>query len=109
MAGFRADQIAQRVREIASTYISRETNGRSFITVTTVDINQKADRAEIFITVMPETEEAAALEFFQRKRSELRKEIMRNLPIARIPFIDVHIDKGEKLAQRMTEIAQKDL
>ncbi len=104
MAGFRNDQVSTRIREIVSKYISRETNGKSLITVTTVDMNDRGDHANIFFTVLPESEEKPALDFLKRKRSEIRKEIMKNLPIARIPIIEVMIDKGEKLARRITEI-----
>lgn len=104
MAGFRKDQITERVREIVSKYVSKETNGRSLITVTTVDMSEKADHATVFITVMPEKEEDTALEFLKRKRKEIRKEIMKNLPIARIPFVEIAIDKGQKLADKITSI-----
>ena len=104
MAGFRNDQIKERVREIVSKYVSKETNGKSIITVTTVDVNDRCDHATVFVTVIPEKEEEAALDFLKRKRKEIRKEVMKNLPIARIPMIDVAIDKGEKLARIITKI-----
>lgn len=108
MSGFRQDQIGTRVREIASRYISRETSGKSLITVTTVDISEKADRATIYITVLPEKEEQAALEFLKRKRAEIRKDIMKNLPIARVPFIEIEIDTGQKLADKITNLEIKE-
>ncbi len=108
MAGYRGEQIRERVREIVSKYVSRETNGRSIISVSTVDINDKADIAVIFVTVIPESEEKAAMDFLKRKRSEIRKDIMKKLPIARIPVIDFKIDVGEKLVSRITEIEQNE-
>ncbi len=108
MSEFRNTQIKSRVKEIVSKYISRESNGKSIITVTTVDTNERGDKATIFFTVIPEKEEEVALDFLKRKRNEIRKEIMKNLPIARIPFVDVAIDKGEKLARRITEIEMQE-
>ncbi len=108
MTNYRSEQISERVREIVSTYINRETSGKSLITVTAVDVNEKADRATIFITVLPEKEEGVALEFLKRKRTEIRKYIMKNLPVGRIPFIEVQIDKGQKLADKITELSIKE-
>ncbi len=104
MQGFRNEQIRGRIKEIVAEYVSRETNGKSLITVSTVDVNDRADQATIYITVMPEKEEAGALDFLKRKRSEIKKYIQKRLPIARTPFIDFEIDSGEKLAQKMTRI-----
>ena len=104
MQGFKAEQIRGRIKEIVAEYISRETNGKSLITVTTVDVNDKADRGVVFITVLPENEEAGALNFLKRKRSEIKKYIQKRLPIANTPFIDFEIDTGEKLFQKITKI-----
>jgi ribosome-binding factor A len=100
----RSEQIGERVKQISAEFINKESNGRSIISVTTVDINDKSDMATVFITVMPEKEEAVAIDFLRRKRSEMRKYIMKKLPIARIPFLDVKIDAGEKLMQKITRI-----
>lgn len=104
MGEIKSDKIRYRVKEIVAEYISRETNGKSIISVTTVDVNSKADQATIYITVMPQNEELGALDFLKRKRSEIKKYIQKRLPIAHTPFIDFQIDAGEKLAQKITEI-----
>lgn len=104
MLSTKSQQIQGRIKEIVAEYISRETNGKSIITVSTVDVSTRAETAKIFITVMPEKEEAGALDFLKRKRSEIKKYIQKRLPIARTPFIDFAIDEGEKLSQRITEI-----
>ncbi len=100
----RSEQIGERVKQIAAEFINKESNGRSIISVTTVDITEKSETATVFITVLPEKEEATAIDFLKRKRSEMRKYIMKRLPIARIPFLDVKIDTGEKLMQKITKI-----
>lgn len=104
MSEMKSEKIKNRIREIVAEYISRETNGKSLITVSTVDVNDKADRGTVFITVMPENEEAGALNFLKRKRTEIKKYIQKRLPIAHTPFIDFEIDKGEKLTQKITKI-----
>lgn len=104
MQPHRAEQVRGRIKEIVAEYISRETNGKSLITVSTVDVNDRADQGTIYITVMPEKEEAGALDFLKRKRTEIKKYIQKRLPIAHTPFIDFAIDTGEKLSQKITRI-----
>lgn len=104
MSGYKNEQVSSRIREIVSEYVSRETNGRSIISITTVDMNPSGDHANVFITVIPESEEKAALDFLKRKRTEIRKTVMKKLPIARIPFLEILIDTGEKLSRRITQI-----
>lgn len=104
MSEIKSDKIRYRIKEIVAEYISRETNGKSIISVTTVDVNSKADQGTVYITVMPESEEEGALHFLKRKRSEIKKYIQKRLPIANTPFIDFAIDTGEKLTQKITQI-----
>ncbi len=104
MSEIKSEKIKNRIREIVAEYISRETNGKSLISVTTVDVNDKADNGTIFITVIPESEEDGALNFLKRKRTEIKKYIQKRLPIAHTPFIDFAIDEGEKLSQKITKI-----
>lgn len=101
---YRGAEMAGRIKEIAAEYTSRETNGKSLITVTTVDLTERMDHATVFITVMPEKEEANALDFLKRKRSDMRSYIKKRLPVARIPHIEVEVDEGQKLAEVMTKI-----
>jgi len=108
MSEYKSGQVAERIREIVSRYVSKETNGKSIISITTVDLNNYRDHASIFFTVLPETEEKPALDFLKRKRTEIRKTIMKEMPIARIPFIEFFIDTGEKLFRKITEIEIKE-
>jgi ribosome-binding factor A len=108
MSEYKSGQVAERVREIVSKYVAKETNGKSIITITTVDLNNHRDHASVFFTVLPESEEKPALDFLKRKRTEIRKTIMKEMPIARIPFIEFFIDKGEKLFRKITEIEMRE-
>ncbi len=108
MGQYKNSQVPERIREIVSKYVSKETNGKSIITINTVDMNSHRDHASIFFTVIPESEEKPALDFLKRKRTEIRKTIMKEMPIARIPFIEFYIDVGEKFSRRITEIEQQE-
>ena len=92
----RSHKVAEGIQQIAATYIERESNKQALITVTHVEIAERGKQATIFISVLPESYEEAALNFLKRKRAELRNELRDKLRIHPIPFLDVAIDKGEK-------------
>jgi ribosome-binding factor A len=100
------EKLKEIIRELAADYFSKESNRLSLITVTGVDIYSHGSRADILITVLPENKEADALAFAKRQLSEFRIYVHDKSRIARIPFFDVKIDKGEKNRQHMDEIAK---
>lgn len=91
---------------MAAQFFSRESNRTSMITVTGVDLLSRGGRAVILITVLPESEEEAALGFAHRQLTDFKEFVQNNSRIARIPFFEVAIDKGEKNRQRLDEIAK---
>jgi ribosome-binding factor A len=101
------DKIREILRELAAAYFSRESNRTSLITITDVELLSRGGRANILMTVIPEDQEAAAIDFAHRQLSGFKEYVQENSRIARIPFFEVRIDKGEKNRQRLDEIAKK--
>jgi ribosome-binding factor A len=87
------------IRERAAAFIETVTNKTSLITVTSVRLYEKDRKADILVTVLPESGEEAALNFLKRQRKEMRDYIKKGFPFHTIPFIDTMIDKGEKARQ----------
>lgn len=100
----RIDKVANKVKELAAQFLSREGNRTSLINVIHADCSPDMKRATIYITVLPIEKENAALEFAKRKRGELRQFLKKNMPVKTIPFIDIEIDKGEKNRQKIDEL-----
>lgn len=92
----RQQKVEQQVLGITQDFFQRESSGLSLITVTRADISRDFKYGTIFITVLPESKEEAAIHFAKRMRSELRHYVMKRLPIKVIPFFEVEIDYGEK-------------
>ncbi len=92
------------LRELAAKFFSKESNRQSLITITGVEISGRGSQATILMTVLPEDKEEAALDFAHRQLTDFKKYVMDNSRIARIPFFNVKIDKGEKNRQRLDEI-----
>ncbi|MEA2715574.1 MAG: ribosome-binding factor [Candidatus Parcubacteria bacterium] len=100
-------KLREVVRQLAALFFSRETpRRRSLLTVTDAEILSRGRRAVILITVMPEAEEKAALDFARRRLADFRAFVHEHSRIVRLPFFEIRIDKGEKNRQRIDEIGK---
>lgn len=97
-------KVNQELKKIAQNFFQRESSGSSLITVTNAEVTPDLRTANVFITVLPESKEAAALDFAKRMRGDLRTDIKRYMPIKVIPFVEIEIDKGEQNRQKIDEI-----
>lgn len=100
----RQEKLATNIKELAATFLGREDNKSSLITVTSATCSPDMKKATIFITVLPTSKETVALSFVKRKRADLRDYLKKNMPVKVIPFIDVAIDQGEKNRQKIDEL-----
>jgi ribosome-binding factor A len=101
----RQEQMQERLREVAAEFLSRESNGQSLITVTAARIDERGQRAIVFITVLPDSEEQKALEFANRNKQEFGMYLLKKVRGMRIPKLEFMIDKGEKMRQRLDELS----
>lgn len=101
-------QIEQQVLGITQDFFQRESSGASMITVTRTEVSRDMKHGTVFISVLPENKEEAAINFAKRMRSELRHYVMKRLPVKVIPFFEVEIDYGEKNRLHVDELLRKD-
>jgi ribosome-binding factor A len=104
----RQTQISLQILAIAQDFFQRESSGASMITVTRTEVSADMKHGTIFITVLPEDKEEAAINFAKRMRSELRHYVMKRLPVKVIPFFEVEIDYGEKNRLHIDNLLRKD-
>ena len=100
------DKIKEIIRELAAQFFSRESNRTSLITVTGIELLSHGTRATILITVLPESQEAAALDFAERQLSDFKQFVHDHSRLVRVPFFGVKIDIGEKNRQKIEEISR---
>ncbi len=98
------EKIQEILRELAAQFFSRESNRLSLITITGVDLLSRGGKAIILMTVLPESGEKSALEFAHRQLTDFKEYVQENSRIARVPFFEVQIDRGEKNRQRLDAI-----
>jgi ribosome-binding factor A len=101
-------QVEQQVLGIVQDFFQRESSGASMITITRTEISRDMKHGTIFMSVLPESKEEAAINFAKRMRSELRHFVMKRLPVKVIPFFEVEIDYGEKNRIHVDELLRKD-
>ncbi len=104
----RQTQVSLEILAIAQDFFQRESSGASLITVTRAEVSPDMRQGTLFITVLPESKEAAALDFAKRMRTDLRKKVMKRLPVKVIPFFEIEIDYGEKNRQHIDELLLKE-
>ena len=101
-------KVEQEVLHLVQDFFQRESSGLSMITVTRVDISASMERGLVYITVLPESKEEAALDFAKRMRTDMRRYVMKRLPIKVIPFFEIEIDYGEKNRRHVDELLRKE-
>ncbi len=101
-------QVSLKIRELASDFFQKESSGMSLITVTRATVSPDLKNSTVFITVLPEGKEVAALDFARRMRTDLRTHVKKQLQIKAIPFFEIEIDFGEKNRQHIDELLMRD-
>jgi ribosome-binding factor A len=101
-------KVEQQVLGIVQDFFQRESSGASMITITRTEVSRDMKHGTIFMSVLPESKEEAAINFAKRMRSELRHYVMKRLPVKVIPFFEVEIDYGEKNRLHVDELLRKD-
>jgi len=107
MSAEKHEKAKEAIHHAAAEFLSTVSNRTSLITVTAVDLAPKRDRATVLITVLPETQEAAAVEFCNRQAGELRDFLKRRIALQRLPRITFAIDRGEKNRQKLDELSRE--
>lgn len=98
------DKTKEAIHHAAAEFLSEVSNRTSLITVTGVDLSPRRDKAAILITVLPDAQEYAALDFCSRQAGEFRDFLKKKVALQRLPRISFAIDRGEKNRQKLDEL-----
>lgn len=78
-------KLASALQHVAAEFINRESNRRSLITVTRVELDDRSRNATVFVSVYPDNQAGAALDFLGRMHDDFREFIKKSLKIRFIP------------------------
>lgn len=104
----RQTKVSLEILAIVQDFFQRESSGLSLITITRCEVSPDMRQGTIYMTVLPIEKEQAALDFARRMRTDMRKYVMKRLPVKVIPFFEIEIDYGEKNRQHIDEILRKE-
>lgn len=103
----RQKKVSELLRNLTAEFLERESNHESLITVTSAEVSSDLKRATIYFTVLPEEKEGAALDFAKRKRGELREFVKSKTKFRVLPFLEIELDKGQKIIQKIDALSGK--
>ncbi len=106
MSELRDEKLKETIRQKASEFLEKESNGAALITVTGLKLADKSKTAEILFTVFPAEKENDALDFAKRKRGEFREFLRIECDLRPLPFVDFKIDLGEKNRQKIDTLSE---
>lgn len=85
--------------EAMAQFIARESNRTSLITVTRVGLERAGSVAAVYVSVLPDSAAAGALDFLSRRTEEARAFIKKRVRMGRLPQVRfVHDDSARTRA-----------
>lgn len=104
MASNRKEKLNKELRKLIATFVERESNKTSLVTVTRCEITSDLRTVTAYISVLPEDKEQDAVTFLIRRKKDAWEYLKKNLRIRTIPYIDFVIDEGEKNRQEIDRL-----
>ena len=100
-----SEKVTEALRASAAEFLAREAGPQSLITVTRAEVSEDGKQGRIYLSVLPEKAEAAAIDFANRQRKELSMFFRKRIRGAFPPHFEFMIDPGEKLRHRLDELS----
>lgn len=104
----RQTKVSLEILSLVQDFFQRESSGLSLMTITRCEVSPDMRQGTIYMTVLPVDKEQSALDFARRMRTDMRKYVMKRLPVKVIPFFEVEIDYGEKNRQHIDELLRNE-
>lgn len=92
------------MRKLVDEFITKNSGGQSLITVTSMEQAERSNHMLIRVSVLPETQENAVIDFLERNATDMRNYIKDKSRLGMLPFLSFEIDRGEKHRQSIFEI-----
>ncbi len=96
--------LEKEIHKIASNWINRESNKKSLITITSCTLSNDQKYCTLGVSVLPENQERAVLDFLTRNKDVVRGELKKHGKLHALPYIVFVLDAGEKNRQVIFDI-----
>jgi ribosome-binding factor A len=108
MTSLRQEKMNEEVRKYVSEALNTIATHQSLITVTRADIAPNFKNGKIYVSILPESQERAALAFIERHAHDIREYLKKHLATRVVPFLTFELDLGERNRQRIEELINED-
>ncbi len=92
------------IRKVIDEYISKNSGGQSLITITSIVQADHSNNTVIRVSVLPESQENAVVDFLTRNVTDIRNDIKKKTRVGMLPFLSFEIDRGEKHRQEIFRV-----
>ena len=86
------ERLISAIHTAAADFINRESNRRSLITVTHVDLAEGDKNARVFVSVFPKEQSHAAIDFLERQKDEFRVFLREHVKFHTLPHVSFLLD-----------------
>ena len=102
---FRSERVSKLIREELSKIIIREVEfPDALVTITTVEVDKKLERAKVSVSVIPSSAGDAALAELEKHTGHLQYLLMKKINIKPMPRILFSIDRGLENAAKVEKL-----
>ncbi len=98
------EKLSSVLEHLAAEFIAREANRSPLVTVTGSRLSDSGRHIDILISVLPEHQEEAAIDFLTRHKKDFAKFVEERARVGRMPGFDFLVDTGEKNRRRVEDI-----
>ncbi len=78
-------KVQSALEHAVADFVNRESNRRSLITVTRVQVDDRGLHARVFVSVYPDSQAKAALDFLSRTTEDLRTFVKSHVSMHTVP------------------------
>lgn len=100
------ERLVSELRRLAAEFLNTAAGPRSLITVTDCVLGKDSRHATILVSVLPDSEERAALGFINRQVGDFVDYVHTHLKAGHLPQIHFALDEGEKHRQKIDKLLQ---
>lgn len=95
---------AEVLRKEIATWIAENSNNRSLITITNIEVAKGFKNAMVFVSVLPEDQADFVIKFLERKVRDIQKYLQNRINHRRLPFLRFTHDKTEVLREKLYKL-----
>ena len=87
MGEYKKERLLSAIRHAAAEFINRESNRKSLVTVTRAVFRENDKTVNVFISVLPDNETGAAVDFLSRQRDSFLEFLRKKIRTRELPYV----------------------